>query len=244
MFGYLSGNSPSLASNRHREKPYRSAAERRPESAKTRQDRESAAKILPRSTVAAHESAREAAEFLELCPMPCQSLLTDILKRMLVWGTDLLDLAEETDLLRKIPMFAKMETSKLKLLAFASEIVSFDDGDIVFNRGDSADFAYVIMEGAVDIVTETDVGPIVSGTLTQNQLIGELGLLNNAPRNATLITNGTLRVMKITGDMFFRILRENADVALDVIRMLSDKLSRTHERVEILQKEINQQDNG
>ena len=79
-------------------------------------------------------------------------------------------------------MFSKMDTSKLKLLAFASEIVSFDDGDVVFKSGDSADFAYVIMEGAVDIVTETDAGPIVSDTLTQNQLIGELGLLNNAPR--------------------------------------------------------------
>ena len=141
-------------------------------------------------------------------------------------------------------MFAKMETSKLKLLAFASEIVSFDDGDVVFNSGDSADFAYVIMEGAVDIVTETDSGPVVSDTLSQNQLIGELGLLNNAPRNATLVTRGRLRVMKITGDMFFRMLRENADVALDVIRMLSDKLSRSHARVEILQKQVNQQDDA
>jgi len=155
-----------------------------------------------------------------------------------------LDLAEETDLLRKIPIFAKMETSKLKLLAFASEIVSFDDGDVVFNSGESADFAYVIMEGAVDIVTETDAGPKVLDTLSQNQLIGELGLLNNAPRNATLVTKGQLRVMKITGDMFFRMLRENSDVALDVIRMLSDKLSRSHARVEMLQKQINQQDDA
>ena len=155
-----------------------------------------------------------------------------------------MDLAEETDLLRKIPMFAKMETSKLKLLAFANEIISFDDGDVVFNSGDSADFAYVIMEGAVDIVTETDAGPVVSDTLSQNQLIGELGLLNNAPRNATLVTRGQLRVMKITGDMFFRMLRENADVALDVIRMLSDKLSRSHARVETLQKQVNQQDDA
>ncbi|MCP4388444.1 MAG: cyclic nucleotide-binding domain-containing protein [Gammaproteobacteria bacterium] len=137
-----------------------------------------------------------------------------------------------------------METSKLKLLAFASEIVSFDDGDVVFNSGDSADFAYVIMDGAVDIVTETDTGPVVSDTLAQNQLIGELGLLNNAPRNATLVTRGQLRVMKITGDMFFRMLRENADVALDVIRMLSDKLSRSHARVETLQKRVNQQDDA
>ena len=155
-----------------------------------------------------------------------------------------MDLAEETDLLRKIPMFSKMETSKLKLLAFASEIVSFEDGDDVFNSGESADFAYVIMDGAVDIVTETDTGPVVTGTLSQNQLIGELGLLNNAPRNATLITRGNLRAMKITGDMFFRMLRENADVALDVIRMLSNKLSQSHARVELLQKQLSQQDNA
>ncbi len=149
-----------------------------------------------------------------------------------------MDLAEETDLLRKIPMFAKMETSKLKLLAFASEIVSFDHGEVVFNSGDSADFAYVIMQGAVDIVTDTEAGPRVVGTVKQNQLIGELGLLNNAPRNATLITNGELRAMKITGEMFFRILRENSDVALDVIRMLSNKLSQSHAMVESLQQQV------
>ena len=152
-----------------------------------------------------------------------------------------MDLAEETDLLRKIPMFAKMETSKLKLLAFASEIVTFEDGDIVFNSGDSADYAYVIMEGAVDIITETEKGPIVTVTLSQNQLIGELGVLNNTPRIATLIANGNLRAMKITAEMFFRILRENTEVALDVIRMLSDKLTRTHAQLEELQRQAHQQ---
>jgi len=153
-----------------------------------------------------------------------------------------LDLAEETDLLRKIPMFAKMETSRLKLLAFASEIVSFQHGDIVFNSGDSADYAYVIMDGAVDIITETDSGPVITDTLRQNQLIGELGLLNNTPRIATLIANGDLQAMKITAEMFFRILRENSEVALDVIRMLSDKLTRSHTQVETLQKQVYQQD--
>ena len=138
-------------------------------------------------------------------------------------------------------MFAKMETSKLKLLAFASEIVLFQDGDIVFNSGDSADYAYVIMEGAVDIITETESGPVVSVTLSQNQLIGELGVLNNTPRIATLVANGNLRAMKITAEMFFRILRENTEVALDVIRMLSDKLTRTHAQVEEFQRQVHQQ---
>ena len=138
-------------------------------------------------------------------------------------------------------MFAKMETSKLKLLAFASEMVSFQDGDIVFNSGDSADYAYVIMEGAVDIITETDKGPIVTVTLSQNQLIGELGLLNNTPRIATLVANGNLLAMKITAEMFFRVLRDNSEVALDVIRMLSTKVTNTHEQLEALQRQVNQQ---
>ena len=159
-----------------------------------------------------------------------------------MFGARLLDLAEETDLLRKIPMFAKMETSKLKLLAFASEMVSFQDGDIVFNSGDTADYAYVIMEGAVDIITETDKGPIVTVTLSQNQLIGELGVLNNTPRIATLLANGNLLAMKITAEMFFRILRENSEVALDVIRILSDKVARTNEQLELALRQANQQD--
>lgn len=137
-----------------------------------------------------------------------------------------------------------METSKLKLLAFASEIVEFDDGDVVFKSGESADFAYVIMDGAVDVVTETDAGPVVSVTLRQNQLIGELGLLNNAPRIATLIANGNLRAMKITADMFFRLLRENSEVALDVIRMLADKLTQTSAVVDKLQHQLSQQDHA
>jgi CRP/FNR family cyclic AMP-dependent transcriptional regulator len=155
-----------------------------------------------------------------------------------------LDLAEETDLLRKIPMFAKMETSKLKLLAFASEIVSFDSGDIVMNIGDSADVAYVIMQGAVDIITETDAGPVVTVTLSENQLIGELGLLNNTPRIATLIANGDLKAMKITDEMFFRMLRESPELSLDVIRMLSDKLTKSHTLVEKMQRQISHQDNA
>jgi CRP/FNR family cyclic AMP-dependent transcriptional regulator len=158
-----------------------------------------------------------------------------------MFGARVLDLAEETDLLRKIPMFAKMETSKLKLLAFASEMVSFRDGDIVFNSGDTADYAYVIMEGGVDIITETDKGPIVMVTLSQNQLIGELGLINNTPRIATLLANGNLLAMKITSEMFFRILRENSEVALDVIRILSDKVARTNEQLELALRQANQQ---
>ncbi len=152
-----------------------------------------------------------------------------------------MDLVQETDLLRKIPMFAKLDASKLKLLAFTSEILTFEDNDIVFHVGDSADCAFVIMEGAVDILTDTENGPIVELTLQQNQLFGELALLNDVPRNATLRAQGRIKIMRITSDMFLTLLAENSAMALDVMRQLSDKLAKSHQRVRVLQQELSRQ---
>jgi CRP/FNR family cyclic AMP-dependent transcriptional regulator len=153
----------------------------------------------------------------------------------------LLDLVEETELLRKIPMFAKLTASKLKLLAFTSETITFEDDEVIFNTGDLADCAYVIMEGLVDILTETDSGPILAGTLEQNQLFGELALLNNVPRNSTLKARDNLRVMKISAEMFLKLLSENSELALDVLRQISAKLAKSHFHVKELQQQIQQQ---
>jgi CRP-like cAMP-binding protein len=138
-------------------------------------------------------------------------------------------------------MLAKLEASKLKLLAFTSEILTFEDNDIVFHVGDTADCAFVIMEGAVDILTDTVNGPIVALTLQQNQLFGELALFNGVARNATLRAQGRIKVMRITADMFLKLLTENSAMALDVMRQLSDKLAKSHQRVEILQQELSRQ---
>lgn len=154
------------------------------------------------------------------------------------WELRSLDLVQETDLLRKIPMFAKLDASKLKLLAFTSELVNYQDGDVLFHFGDGADSAYVIMQGAVDITVETNTGFIVASTLQQDQLFGEMALLNNAPRNATLKAKGELLVMKISADMFLQLLSENSEMALDVMRQLSAKLATSHELVSRLQRQL------
>ncbi len=152
-----------------------------------------------------------------------------------------MDLVQETELLRKIPMFEKLDASKLKLLAFTSEMVNYQDGDILFNIGESADSAYVIMEGAVEVIVETDAGPIVASTLQRDQLFGEMALLNNAHRNATLKARGDLLVMKITADMFLKLICENSDMALDVMRQLSAKLAVSHDMVSQLQRQVSGQ---
>ena len=83
-----------------------------------------------------------------------------------------MDLLQEAELLRKVPMFSRLEPAKLKLLAFTSESLSFDDGEELFSVGDPADCAYVIMDGEVEVMADTEAGEIVAVTLSKNELFG------------------------------------------------------------------------
>ena len=151
-----------------------------------------------------------------------------------------MDLTTEAEMLHKVPMFSKLELSKLKLVAFTSELCTYEGSEVLFEAGDAPDSAYVIMEGAVEIVAETEAGPVVEGVLGINELFGELGVLTNSPRSATIRARGKLVALRITDEMFLKLLAENPAVALDVMRQLSDKLVRSHEQFVGLQKRLQQ----
>src|SRR3569832_1424692 len=69
-------------------------------------------------------------------------------------------LREEVDLLQRIPLFANVEASKLKLLAFTSERIAFETGQVLFRQGDTGDAAYIIIEGEAEVLVNGASGPI------------------------------------------------------------------------------------
>ena len=153
-----------------------------------------------------------------------------------------MDIQRETEALRKVPLFSKLEHSKLKLLAFTSELQTYEDGETVFKEGEPANCTYVILDGEANIYAKshTDGGLAVVGTLKANQLLGELGVLTSSPRSATIRAKGRLMMLCITSDMFLKLLAENPQVALDVMRQLSGKLVLAHHQYEELRDRMKQ----
>ena len=88
---------------------------------------------------------------------------------------------DDVELLRRIPMFAKVEAAKLKLLAFTSERVTYDAGQELFHQGDMADAAYIIVDGDVEVLVDTPRGPLVVATLGRNEFVGDIGVLCDIP---------------------------------------------------------------
>ena len=140
-------------------------------------------------------------------------------------------LLQEYELLRKIPVFADIEPGKLKLLAFMSERIAFDAGKAVCRQGDQADAAYLILEGAADIIVDTPTGPITVATLGANEIVGEMAILCDVPRTATVRAKDRLMVLRIAKDPFMRMVREFPNMAVSIMRELAHRLELTNNQL-------------
>ncbi len=138
-----------------------------------------------------------------------------------------MSLNEEVDLLRKIPLFAKIDPSKLKLLAFTSERLTYGAGQELFHQGDVGDTAYIIIDGEADVLVDTPTGELAVAKLKQNDLVGEIAILINVPRTATVRADSELTTLAISKDQFFRMIGEFPDMAVEIMRELAQRLERT-----------------
>ncbi len=142
-----------------------------------------------------------------------------------------MDVFEEARQLGRVPLFSKLEASKLKLIAFTSEQLQLNDGDFLFHYNDPSDSIYLILEGTLEIVAEHDDGRIdVIVERKKNEIIGEMGVISNAPRSASIRAKGSVTVLKIEADAFLALLSENPSMSLYVMRELSDRLNKSHLR--------------
>ncbi len=142
-----------------------------------------------------------------------------------------MSLNEEVEILRNIPMFANVEPSKLKLLAFTSERHAWAAGDCLFRQGDTGESAYIIVEGEADVIIDTDDGPLTVAHFGRNALVGEIAILADVPRTATVKATTRLDAMVISRELFFRLVMEFPQIAIEIMRELARRLEATNARI-------------
>ena len=138
-----------------------------------------------------------------------------------------MSLEQEVELIRQFPIFAKIQPAMQKLLCFSAERLTFSAGQIMFKAGDMGDAAYVIIEGSVEISVPTPSGPIVVNKLARNDIIGEIAIFGDVPRTATATARTKVDTLKISKELFTKIIRESPDAALELIKILAERLANT-----------------
>ncbi len=136
-------------------------------------------------------------------------------------------LEEDVEVLRTIPLFAKIEPSKLKLLAFTSQRLTFKPGDSLFRQGDIGDALYIIVKGDAEVLVDAPGGPMTVATMGKNDFVGDIAVLCDVPRTATVTATSELTTMRISKELFFQLVCQFPQIAIEIMRELAHRLDVT-----------------
>ena len=137
-----------------------------------------------------------------------------------------MSIEQEVEILRRIPLFANVESAKLKLMCFASERITYKSGQSLFEQGDVGDAAFIIIEGTADVIVTHDA-PLVVAQVGKDDIVGEIAILVDIPRTATVTATSDLTTLKITKDLFFRMITDFPEMGVEIMRVLAQRLEKT-----------------
>jgi CRP-like cAMP-binding protein len=127
--------------------------------------------------------------------------------------------------LERVPALRLLGGDALRILAIGAESRYVHEGAALFSEGDDADAAYVVQEGAFDRVSEKSaIAPSSAGPGT---LIGELALLTETKRPVSAIARDPSSVVRITRQLFLKMLEGYPDAAVRMRDALTTRVSQT-----------------
>ena len=138
----------------------------------------------------------------------------------------------KVELLRELPLFSTLGDEELAGVAVAADPVRFASGEIVFCEGDSSNSCYVIRSGHAAAVREHPAGRAITlARFGPGDLFGELAMLDDERRSATVQTVDEVEAIVIRAQDMRRLLREHPEIALKMVVALGQRLRQTNERL-------------
>jgi CRP-like cAMP-binding protein len=143
-------------------------------------------------------------------------------------GTD-----TRTAALQRIPLFSGLPESHLRTLAADTLYQRFPRGETIFSRGDKGDRAFVIVEGAIDLVIDSPDGrELILSRLGPHEHFGEMALVDDLQRSATARTAASTEVVVVLRRTFLKALEEEPEMSRQIIRSLAQRLRAADEKIE------------
>ncbi len=128
-------------------------------------------------------------------------------------------MAEQEEIMLRRAFGDALDEEALRTLHTAAEALSFSEGDTLVRQGEIGDALYVITSGRAQVSQKLDDGQeIVLDVLGPGQYLGELALLDQAPRMATCRALTPLIVLRLDQQTFVRLMRSNTAVASLILK--------------------------
>jgi CRP-like cAMP-binding protein len=134
------------------------------------------------------------------------------------------DPKEWTNVLAEVPLFAALNGRHLRRVAGIARIRRFHDGAVLMRAGESGDAMYVLLDGraTVRVPRGGEFG------LEVGAFAGELALLDDGPRTATVVADGPVIALTVSRAGFRKLLRSEPSIAVAIAEELARRLRTAH----------------
>ena len=124
------------------------------------------------------------------------------------------------DTLKKVPLFAGLDKKELEQIASSLRERRFKAGDTVTQEGAGGVGFFIVEEGEAEV----DVGGEVRGVVGPGDYFGEIALINESPRTATLTARTDMVCYGMTPWEFRPLVETNSEIAWKLLTAMADKM--------------------
>ncbi len=128
-------------------------------------------------------------------------------------------------------IFPSIDLQDLADVPDLARLRSFETGETIVREGRLEHTFYIVLDGRVEVVKGIGQGEQRLDLKEAGQFFGEMGLIDNVPRSATVRADGPCRVLEIDERMFDALLHRQPAVALAIVRQLSMNLRQTDQAI-------------
>ena len=128
----------------------------------------------------------------------------------------------EPQFLARVPLFSELQIAELEHIVRHLATMHFSEDQVLFRAGDPADAFYIVARGIVDVDVPQDVRSRTRA-LTEGEFFGEIALIDDRPRTATVRTRGPTTLLVLTRPSFEKLLGERTE-----IREALEQVARKH----------------
>jgi CRP-like cAMP-binding protein len=123
-------------------------------------------------------------------------------------------------------VFDSLKASQLHTLAKRVQVLTLPEGETLFREGDIGDTLYFLLAGECAVVKEDGIGgQLPLATVSSGRVIGEMAIVDNAPRSATVRANKPTRLLALDRETFDELTESRPDIAVPILRNVARMLS-------------------
>ena len=135
-------------------------------------------------------------------------------------------------ILANVPLFAQLAKEELQIIAQSTRRSFFEDGEFIIREGESDGRLYIIISGEIEVLKNAGAkNEIKLRRLGPRDFVGEMSLLDDLPRSASVVARGETQVLFLDGLNLQKIIISNPAIAVEILRVLCLRLRDSEKRM-------------